>query len=222
MRGWHNHLVVGRRAASACAAWWWALCCRTVGLSRQRCGLLEARHVASELAHPGMVLPMSKCPPHAHASCVCVSLAPYRRNHRGLRHYWGLTVRGQHTKVRNWMAGLDGAELCAAAAAATCCLACSWHGCHGMAHAALHRALLPCLRGATWRCIHAAIAPPLCDCRPLAAAARPWAVSVACLPCALLQLRRRWRNVAACLHLRGDLDSWNGALLRLPSQCCLA
>jgi small subunit ribosomal protein S18e len=21
------------------------------------------------------------------------------RNHRGLRHYWGLTVRGQHTKT---------------------------------------------------------------------------------------------------------------------------
>lgn len=24
---------------------------------------------------------------------------PLRRNHRGLRHYWGLTVRGQHTKT---------------------------------------------------------------------------------------------------------------------------
>ena len=24
---------------------------------------------------------------------------PCRRNHRGLRHYWGLTVRGQHTKT---------------------------------------------------------------------------------------------------------------------------
>lgn len=26
-------------------------------------------------------------------------LAPQIRNHRGLRHYWGLTVRGQHTKT---------------------------------------------------------------------------------------------------------------------------
>lgn len=35
-------------------------------------------------------------------SCLClsfISLSDGGRNHRGLRHYWGLRVRGQHTKT---------------------------------------------------------------------------------------------------------------------------
>lgn len=30
---------------------------------------------------------------------VSVCLSPLRSSHRGIRHYWGVRVRGQHTKT---------------------------------------------------------------------------------------------------------------------------
>lgn len=34
-----------------------------------------------------------------HSQCWMIIMLLMNRNHRGLRHYWGLRVRGQHTKT---------------------------------------------------------------------------------------------------------------------------
>jgi ribosomal protein S13 len=39
-------------------------------------------------------------PPVAGAdTAACRAPLPHASNHRGLRHYWGLRVKGQHTKT---------------------------------------------------------------------------------------------------------------------------
>jgi hypothetical protein len=41
-------------------------------------------------------------PPHATAKltlCLLTRMFTYNSSHRGIRHYWGVRVRGQHTKT---------------------------------------------------------------------------------------------------------------------------
>lgn len=65
---------------------------------------LKKIRFSSELSLPALSFILHRTrsfvqPPHAHRVSGADSEAAHARNHRGLRHYWGLRVRGQHTKT---------------------------------------------------------------------------------------------------------------------------
>ena len=75
------------------------------------------RNVHAGVGHVAQVVSAfenHRCPPNKPCACACVQLTSAAidthmrddlerlkkiRNHRGLRTYWGLRVRGQHTKT---------------------------------------------------------------------------------------------------------------------------